>query len=159
MLKGEIMAKITKDTPLFELTLRKYEKPSSLQKRELVRKFCLSLGILQPGDSRDVIVDILLVFLQNKNQEISSKFIEQETIKLRKKFSLPLKGIASSNIRRQISRLRDVFLVEKINNTYRIRENSSFYELFTENLEKYYLKSIIERVKEYLKEVDTRFNL
>ena len=153
------MAKITKDTPLFELTLRKYEKPHALIERELVRKLCLSLGILQPGDSRDIIVDILWVFLQNKSKDLTSKEIENQTIKLREKNSFPLKGIASSNIRRQISRLRDIFLVEKLNNNYRIKENSSFSDLFSENLEKYYLKSIMERVKEYLKEVDKRFEL
>ena len=31
-----------KDIPLAEITLRKYEKPQSLEKRELVRKICLS---------------------------------------------------------------------------------------------------------------------
>jgi hypothetical protein len=152
------MAKISIDTPLFELTLRKYEKPQFLNERELVRKLCLSLGVLQPGDSRDVIVDILYVLLKNK-KEMSSKEIEDQTIGFRKDNNLPLKGIASSNIRRQLSRLRDLFLIEKLANTYRVKENSSLSELFSENLEKYYLKSILERVKDYLKEVDKRFGL
>ena len=42
--------------PLAEITLRKYESPYELGRRELVKKICLSLGLLQPGDSRDVIV-------------------------------------------------------------------------------------------------------
>jgi len=50
------MAKVSIDTPLAEITLRKYESPKGLEKRELVRKLCLSLGLLQPGDSRDVVV-------------------------------------------------------------------------------------------------------
>ncbi len=50
------MSKISKDIPLSEITLRRYEKPSKLSERELVRKICLSVGLLQPGDSRDVIV-------------------------------------------------------------------------------------------------------
>ena len=50
-----------KDLPLGEVILRKYEKPYDSSKRELVRKVCLSLGLLQPGDSRDIIVDLLLV--------------------------------------------------------------------------------------------------
>jgi len=59
-----------KDIPLSEITLRKYEKPSGLEKRELVRKICLSLGLLQLGDSRDVIVDIFMVLIDaNKNRE------------------------------------------------------------------------------------------
>ena len=47
------MSKVSKDIPLNEITLRRYEKPN-LQGRELVRKLCLSIGLLQPGDSRDV---------------------------------------------------------------------------------------------------------
>ena len=152
------MAKISIDTPLFEITIRKYEKPQSLNDRELVRKLCLSLGILQPGDSRDVIVDILYVLLKNK-KEMSSKGIEEQTIAFRKDNNLPLKGIASSNIRRQLSRLREIFIIEKIANNYRIKENSKVAELFAENIEKYTLKSILERVKEYLQEVDKRFEL
>jgi len=53
---------MVRDIPLAEITLRRYEKPYDSSKRELVRKICLSLGLLQPGDSRDIIVDILLVF-------------------------------------------------------------------------------------------------
>ncbi len=153
------MGKITKDTALFELTLRKYEKPQSLEDRELVRKLCLSLGVLQPGDSRDVIVDILWVFLKNKSKLMSSREIEEKTIELRTKLNQPLKGIAPSNIRRQILRLRDIFLIEKINTEYKIRENNTFSEIFSENIERYYLKSILDRVKEYLKETDKRFEL
>src|SRR3989338_5158478 len=52
------MTKISKDTPLAELTLRKYEKPYTMSRRDLMRKICLSTGLLQPGDSRDSIVDI-----------------------------------------------------------------------------------------------------
>ena len=56
------MKTISRDVPLSELTLRKYEKPD-FKGRNLIRKLCLSLGLLQPGDSRDVIVDILNVLL------------------------------------------------------------------------------------------------
>lgn len=152
------MGKISIDTPLFEITLRKYEKPQSLNDRELVRKLCLSLGVLQPGDSRDVIVDILYVLLRNK-KELSSKEIEEQTIAFRKDNNLPLKGIASSNIRRQLSRLRDIFIIEKVANNYKVKENSKIAELFAENIERYTLNSILERVKEYLQEVDKRFEL
>ncbi len=150
------MAKISKDTALAEITLRKYESPKGLEKRELVRKLCLSLGLLQPGDSRDVVVDVLQVMLESK-KSLTSKEVEDLTIKNRKKHSQVLLGIAPSNIRRQLLRLRDLFILEKIGNDYRIKENSSLLELFEENVEKYYLKSIISRVKEYLKEADSKF--
>ncbi|MBU1269867.1 MAG: hypothetical protein KJ583_04270 [Nanoarchaeota archaeon] len=66
------MPKISVDTPLAEITLRKYESPKGKDKRELVRKLCLSLGLLQPGDSRDVVVDIMQVMLEAK-KELTSK--------------------------------------------------------------------------------------
>ncbi|MCH8329228.1 MAG: hypothetical protein IIB81_02450 [Nanoarchaeota archaeon] len=93
---------ISKEIPLSEITLRRYEKPSKLSDRELVRKLCLSIGLLQPGDSRDVIVDILHVLLKSKKQQkaLSSTEIEKDVIDARKKQKLALHGIASSNIRR-----------------------------------------------------------
>ena len=144
--------KVSKDTPLAEITLRRYEKPQNLEKRDLVKKLCLSLGLLQPGDSRDVIVDVLHV-LVNSKKPLSSKEVEELVISLRKKTKLPLKGIASSNIRRQLKRLKDLFLIESIQNNYRINENESLDVIFEEKIKKYYLNSILERVKEYFNAV------
>ena len=141
--------KVSKDIPLSEITLRKYETPSNLEERELVKKLCLSIGLLQPGDSRDIIVDVFLSLIKNK--ELDSKQVEEETINIRKNHNLELKGIASSNIRRQLKRLKDLFLIENINNKYRITENESLIKIFEEKIERYYLKSILERIKEYFK--------
>lgn len=142
------MAKVSTDSPLAEMTIRKYEAPSGLEKRELVRKLCLSIGLLQPGDSRDVVVDVFLVMLEAK-KELTSKEVEELTIANRNKYKQPLLGIAPSNIRRQLLRIRDLFFVEKITNNYRIKENSKLLELYEENIEKYYLNSILKRVKDY----------
>lgn len=152
------MARISVDTPLAEITLRKYEKPSGESNRELVRKLCLSLGLLQPGDSRDVVVDVLQVILESE-RELTSTEVEQRVIEKRKEAGLELLGIAPSNIRRQLLRLRDIFLVEKVKNYYRVRENTSVREIFEESLEKYYLSSILSRVKEYIDEIDKTFML
>ncbi|MEM1535767.1 MAG: hypothetical protein QXQ82_01080 [Candidatus Pacearchaeota archaeon] len=145
-----------KESPLAEITLRKYEKPFGFKERDLAKKICLSLGLLQPGDSRDIIVDILLVLKEaKKNKKIlSSKEIQKQVIELRKKNNLELKGVAESNIRRQLKKLRDLFLVEKNANNYRISEFSDLTELFQEKIEKIYLTSIIQRIKEYLEEFD-----
>lgn len=154
------MAKsISRDTPIAEITLRKYEKPQGLQKRELVRKLCLSLGLLQPGDSRDVIVDVLQVILEKATNgtEYTSTEIEKMTMENREKHGLKMLGVAPSNIRRQILRLRDMFIVEKRGNYYRINEDASLEELFAEKLEKYYLESILGRIKEYIQQVDKEF--
>ena len=142
---------ISKEIPLAEITLRRYEKSLKLSERELVRKLCLSIGLLQPGDSRDVIVDILHVLLKAKKQKklLASEEIEREVIDARKRQKLALHGIAASNIRRQIKRLRDLFLVEKVKNQYRITEFEELSIIFEEKIEKFYLKSIVDRVKEY----------
>ncbi len=75
------MGKISRDTPLAEITLRKYEKPT-MSERELVRKFCLSIGLLQPGDSRDVVVDVLHVLLKakQKSEELHSEEIKNKVM-------------------------------------------------------------------------------
>ena len=148
---------IARDTPLAEIILRKYEKPQSFSGRELVRRVCLTLGLLQPGDSRDVVVDVLLVMLQNKDKALTSKEVEELVVKSRKDHGVPLLGIAPSNIRRQLLRCRELFLIEKVKSTYRITENSTFSDLFKEKIQEYFLRSITERIKEYMKKIDEEF--
>ncbi|MDP1693990.1 MAG: hypothetical protein Q8L34_00440 [Candidatus Woesearchaeota archaeon] len=144
---------ISRDFPISELTLRRYEKPSSNNKRENVRKFCLSLGLLQPGDSRDVVVDIFQVLLDAKDKKMmmNSEDIKKSTVEYRKKAKLPLKGIASSNVRRQLKRLRDIHMAEKVKNDYRITEFEDISILVDEKIEKFLLQNILKRVKEYSK--------
>ncbi len=160
---------IAKEAALAEITLRRYEKPQSFlleketserkdfakEERELVRKLCLSIGLLQPGDSRDVVVDVLQVLLdaRNERKHLDSEEIRSKVIEMRNKHILEVKGVASSNIRRQLKRLRDVFIVESINNEYRITEFENLDEIFEKRIEKYYLQNILERVREYFKAV------
>mgnify|MGYP001612599897 FL=1 len=145
-----------KDIPLSEITLRKYEKPAGLEKRELIRKICLSLGLLQIGDSRDILVDILMVLIEaNKNKEkLTSEEIGKRTEELRKKYSLETKGLAESNIRRQLKRLRDIMLIDKSENKYFLSENRPLKEIFENSIEKFVIPQTIERIKEYLGELD-----
>ncbi len=147
---------ISKDIPLSEITLRRYEKPANLSERELVRKLCLSIGLLQPGDSRDVIVDILSILIKAKKEQkqLTSDEICASVIEERKRLKLAMLGIASSNIRRQLKRLKDLLLIEKRLNGYRINEFSNLNEVFEEKIEKILLMSINSRVKEYLKRID-----
>ena len=154
------LLKISKDTPISEITLRRYEKPYDLDRRELVRKLCLSSGLLQPGDSRDVIVDILFVLLDSKKESklLSSEDVKSQVINARKQRNLPLVGVASSNVRRQLKRLRDIFLVEKVRNSYRITEFDNVSVIFNEKIEQYLLASMLDRVREYCKKVDEEFS-
>ena len=150
---------ISKDSPLAEITLRKYEKPFDMTHRDLVRKLCLSTGLLQPGDSRDVIVDILYVLLQARKEkkDYSSEEIRDLIVVSRKDANLELAGIAASNVRRQLKRLRDIFLVEKVKNKYRINEHESLNNIFKEKIEQYLLQTVISRVKDYFDVIDREF--
>lgn len=153
------MGKISRDTPLAEITLRRYEKPT-MNDRELVRKFCLSLGLLQPGDSRDVVVDVFHVLLKAKQnrEELHSEEVKNHVMTSRKQNGLPMLGIASSNIRRQLKRLKDLHLIETNANLYRITEFNSLSEIFEEKVENFILSSVISRVKDYLKKMDEEFS-
>ena len=153
------MRKVIKDTPLMELTLRRYEKPANLEKRELLRKFCLSLGLLQPGDSRDIIVDILHVLLRARKEkkDLSSEEIKDLVIGVRREYNLPLLGVASSNVRRQIKRLRDLLVVQKVKSSYRIREFTRMQDIFDESIQRYLLPAIMTRTKEYCQAIDAEF--
>ncbi|MFH1332046.1 MAG: hypothetical protein ABIH63_02055 [archaeon] len=146
---------ISKDTPLAEITLRRYEKPYDMPRRELIKKLCLSVGLLQPGDSRDIIVDLLYVLLEAKKGKkgLDSEEIQSLVIEVRKQHKLPPRGVAPSNIRRQIKRLRDLFLVEKVDSKYRISEFEELEVIFNDKIEKYFLDNILARVKDYFNAV------
>ena len=147
---------MVKDIPINEIILRKYERPYNLEKRDLVKKICLSLGLLQSGDSRDVVVDILHVLLdesKSKNK-IDSITIKEKVEKLRKKHNLEIRGLAESNIRRQLKRLRNLMIIEKQNNLYYLSEFESLEKIFEDKIEKFIVQPNIERIKEYLREVD-----
>lgn len=151
---------ISRDTPLAEITLRKYEKPYlPLDQRELVRKLCLSTGLLQPGDSRDIVVDIFhaLLLARQQKKELRSDELQKAVVELRRNASLSLHGVASSNIRRQLKRLRDLFLVEKISNKYRINEHEELKQIFEEKIEQYLLQTVVGRVRDYIDLVDKTF--
>jgi hypothetical protein len=142
---------ISKDIPLSEITLRRYEKPYTASKRDLTRKLCLSIGLLQPGDSRDIMVDVFQVLMKNKKDKLlmNSEEIRDSVIQNRKKYKLPLKGVASSNIRRQLKRLKDIHIIENIKTDYRITEFQELNEIFEKRIKNFYLNNILERVEEY----------
>jgi hypothetical protein len=151
---------ISKDVPLSEITLRKYEKPYALKDRDLVKKLCLSLGLLQPGDSRDVVVDVFHVILKGmkKRKAFTCSEIEKMVMQNRKLHKLPMLGIASSNIRRQIKRLRSLFLIEKLKTRYCVTEFVPLTETFNEKIERFLLSSILQRTKEYFAAIDEKFS-
>ncbi|GEM_PF-171659 len=152
------MGKISRDTPLAEITLRRYEKPT-MNDRELVRKFCLSVGLLQPGDSRDVVVDVFHVLLKAKGrrEELHSEEIKNKVMDSRKQAGLAMLGIASSNIRRQLKRLKDLYLIETNANLYRVTEFGHVSEILEEKIHNFILSSVMSRVRDYVQKIDEEF--
>lgn len=128
--------------PQEEITLRKYEKPSVLKGRELVRKFCLSFGLLQPNDGRDVIVSVVSTLLNSKVPLSQSEIAHV--------INSSGKPSAHSNIRRQMSRLSAAKLLEKHGTKYALRP----LHIAADEHEKLYVPAILERVKEYCHELE-----
>ena len=83
--------------------------------------------------------------------------IEKKVIQNRKLHRVPMHGIASSNIRRQIKRLRNLLIVEKIKTGYRAAEFLPLQKLFSDRIESVILPNIIHRIKEYLQKTDEIF--
>lgn len=147
---------MVKDESLGEITLRKYERPYNIDERSLFKKICLSLGLLQPGDSRDVIVDILMTLNSSskKKEKISSEEIRKRVEKIREKNKLEMRGLAESNIRRQLKRLRDLMVIERQGNFYYLSEFESLSNIFEDKIIKFQIEPSIARIKEYLRELD-----
>jgi len=147
---------MVREIPLDEITLRRYERPYDSSRRELVRKICLSIGLLQPGDSRDIIVDILMALENSRKErkELTSVEVGELVREIRKENSLDERGLAESNIRRQLKRLRDLMLVDKEKNLYRLSEFEPLSEIFQRKIENFMIPQTIERIKEYLEKLD-----
>lgn len=152
--------KVVSEQPLAEIILRKYELPQKIKERDIVKKVCLSLGILQPGDSRDVIVDVLHVLMKSRKQRklLAVYEIEKKIKQNRKLHRIPMTGVATSNIRRQIKRLRNLLIVEKIKSRYRITEFMPLQELFSDKIENFVIPNIAKRINEYLAKADELFS-
>lgn len=142
------MKRVFNDKPLINISLRKFEKPSSSFKESL-RKFCISVGLLQPGDSRDIIIDLFSLFLR------ASKLKRYLTINEIYNYigSIDKSGTAKSNIRRNMLRLKGINFIEKTGNGYRLREWLSLNELIND-FTKFKIEPTIERIRDYAKLLD-----
>lgn len=141
-----------KDTPLVDITLRKFERPSNEDADTLVRKFCISIGLLQPGDSRDIVVDILKLFLEAKKHRRFYSSAEVESV-LKQNNEV---GVAGSNVRRQLLRLEKIGLVDKTNEGYRIREFLNLNTIINEHVKQFVIEPTLKRIIEYAEEIDRK---
>jgi DNA-binding transcriptional ArsR family regulator len=141
--------KVFNDKPLGEITIRRFEKPSNEDLRELSRKFLISIGLLQTGDGRDIISEIFYEFI------ISSKNHEYLPIDLIIEKFKDYNGGTSSNIRRHLRRLKDSELIERTEYGYRIVEFMPIKELFNSKIIKNMIEPAINRIIEYSEKIDS----
>ena len=64
----DIKQRLYVDRPLSEIELKEFEKPGNNYMTNL-RRFCISLGLISPGESRVAIVSILDILLKAKKEE------------------------------------------------------------------------------------------
>jgi len=142
------MKKVFKDNPLSEITLRRFEKPSDENLKELCRKFLISIGLLQTGDGRDIISEIFYeVVISAKNKE----YLPIDLII--KKFK-DLNGGTPNNIRRHILRLKDYGLIERTDYGYRMPEFMNLKDLFKKEIIKEFIEASVNRIIEYCEKID-----
>lgn len=140
--------KALKDVPLQEITLRKYESPQNLDHRELSKKFLLSVGLLQPGESRDIIVDIFLQLLKARKEKNFLQ-IEHFIDALKEK-----QGASPPNVRRQLRRLKALKLIEKLPEGYRITEFGSLEPIINDFIIQFLVNPSVNRMREYAANLD-----
>ncbi len=143
-----MMRKSFKDLPVLDFSLRKFEKPTG-NFNELLRKFCISIGLLQPGDSRDVIVDLLALFI--KARKVKRILPIEELYRYVLDFKKP--GVSQSNIRRHLLRLKELDFIEKTRKGYRLREWLNLTELLNDFI-KYKVMPTMKRITEYSMKID-----
>ena len=132
------------EAPLSEITLRKYESPTGKQgKEELLRKILMSLGLLQPGDGREGIVQVFLKVLELKESTTEEIFEKLD------------KKMAISGIRRHLARLEEINLVMRKEKKYRLVESnlSASVDYAAKKMDTD-VKAVFERIEEYAKKFD-----
>lgn len=146
---AKIRKRLYKDTPLAGISLSEFERPGSDYFTNL-RRFCISIGVISPGESRIGIVHILDVLLKEKERHpegIDSYALVKELYKTEVK-------IVYANILRDIRKLIAVGLVEKRDGKYRIKENMHLSEILDSFIKPYIIDRILKRVSEYASKLD-----
>lgn len=142
---------MVKEIPISEITIRKFEKPYQQEKKELIKKFCISVGLLQPGDSRDIIINLLDLFLRMNKEK---KLLKPAEI-YKNLSNLNKEGNTPPNIRRHLKRLKVVNIIEKYDNAYRIKEWLSLRELVRNHIKNNIIFPILDRIEEYAGLIDS----
>jgi hypothetical protein len=150
---GKIRKRLYKDIPLAGISLSEFERPGNDYFTNL-RRFCISIGVISPGESRVGIVHILDVLLKARKGHphgLDSYSIVKELYKTDVK-------IVYANILRDVRKLIEVGLVEKRDSKYRIKENLNLNEILNSFIKPYIVDRILKRVSEYAIKLDDQIN-
>ncbi len=150
---SKIRKRLYKDTPLIGISLNEFEKPGSDYFTNL-RRFCISIGVISPGESRVGIVHILDILLKARGEDkegLDSYSIVKELYKIDVK-------IVYANILRDIRKLIAVGLVEKRDGRYRIKENMGLSEILDSFIKPYIVEKILKRISDYASKLDEQIN-
>ncbi|HDD05253.1 MAG TPA: ArsR family transcriptional regulator [Candidatus Aenigmarchaeota archaeon] len=137
--------KVHKETPIIQVTLRKFERPYG-DFEELLRKFLMSIGLLQPGDSRDDVVKVMRELLRARREK---RILQVKDL-------VKLTDVSPPNARRHLRRLRELGLVERHERGYRLREWMDLPSL-VDGVREFVLPPILKRVREYAEAVESTF--
>lgn len=147
--KEKIRKRLYKDKPLAGISLNEFEKPGSDYMSNL-RRFCISLGVISPGESRVAIVHILDLLLKTRKKDPEG--LDSYAI-IKELYQIDVK-IVYANILRDLRKLIAVGIVERRENRYRIKENMGLKELLDTFVKPYIIDKILKRIDEYAEKLD-----
>ena len=93
-------------------------------------------------------MDVFLVLLKARKEQ-KSLDLKEILVTLKDK-----QGASSSNLRRQLRRLKVLKLVEKTTDGYRITESGSIEPILDNYIIQFLIKPSLERIRNYVKEID-----
>lgn len=145
----KIKSRLLKDKPLAEIQLSEFEKPGQDYVTNL-RRLCISLGLISPGESRIAIVRILDILLKAKKTNPNG--LDSYTI-VKELYQHDVK-IVYANILRDLRKLVRTGLVERIDGGYRIKENGTLEDILKNFVKPYIIDRITNRISEYAHAID-----
>ncbi|MBR9689680.1 MAG: winged helix-turn-helix transcriptional regulator [Candidatus Altiarchaeota archaeon] len=129
---------MVRDTPLFELTLRKYEPPTGDLDKDL-RTFLLSLGMVRPGDQKSPLEVIFKAILTSKKPIAVDDLAK-------------MAGVTESAVRYHLERLKALRLVDGRKEYYLAETDLSVaFKVFR----RYVLEELLDRIDLYVSELQS----
>jgi Fe2+ or Zn2+ uptake regulation protein len=145
----KITERLYKDRPLSGISLNEFERPTNDYNTN-IRRLCISLGLVRPGESRIAIVYILDILLKARKKRPNG----MDSYEIIKELYKKKVRIVYANILRDLRKLISVGIVERRNSFYRVRENMKLDEIMTSFVKPYIIDRTLSKIEEYAKAVE-----